>query len=316
MHLGIPLTQLKNFGEHALKRYKLLDKSEAEFRQYLETSTKDERGVLQFIHTLRTEDMLAKSTEEHVENWTPSTKLAKNIRKFIYALLLLPNIQYYSGTVESTVINAMWSSSVKDLPTSNSFNCDQLTSFVAREFSLARHAIKKTIQTSIDKHKGTDIRPVAALATELLKHAPNVNVTLGLYFRLVLICSHVVQNHPISEFWNKVDEQLDELHREGPENFVIALETLYEDDLELYDDPTQPKNSRLATMLGTPAQSGSRISALAPKIQHVAKKQGTKRKCRTHEPEDDKPEPEQGPEPSGDHPLDEEDAQAGGNNGN
>jgi hypothetical protein len=33
--------------------------------------------------------------------------------------------------------------------------------------------------------------------------------------------SHVMQSHPISEFWNKVDEQLDELHREGPENFAM-----------------------------------------------------------------------------------------------
>jgi hypothetical protein len=106
MHLGIPLTQLKNFGERALKRYKLSDESEAEFRRYLEvrlpptkillsfmlncaqTSTKDERDMLQFIHTLRTEDMLAKSTEERVENWTPSTKLAVCSSTLIYTVII------------------------------------------------------------------------------------------------------------------------------------------------------------------------------------------------------------------------------------
>lgn len=106
MHLGIPLTQLKNFGERALKRYKLSDESEAEFKRYLEvrlpptmillsfmlncaqTSTKDERDVLQFIHTLRTEDMLAKSTEERVENWTPSTKLAVCSSTLIYTVII------------------------------------------------------------------------------------------------------------------------------------------------------------------------------------------------------------------------------------
>jgi hypothetical protein len=94
------------------------------------------------------------------------------------------------------------------------------------------------------------------------------------------------------------------------------LETLYEDDLELYDDPTQPTKFKTGDNVGEASPKWlQNLSALAPKIQHVTKKQGTKRKRRTHEPEDDEPEPEQGPEPSGDHPQDEEDAQAGGNDG-
>jgi hypothetical protein len=138
--MGLPLiAQLKNFGDRTLKRIKLSDESEAEFKRYLEvrmppipfmiqivtcfqTNSKEERDALQFIHTLELKDMLVKSSEERSENWTPSSKLAvraflarntlrshsplsqKQIRKFIHALLLLPNIQYYSGTVESTVI--------------------------------------------------------------------------------------------------------------------------------------------------------------------------------------------------------------------
>jgi hypothetical protein len=98
--------------------------------------------------------------------------------------------------------------------------------------------------------------------------------------------------------------------------YISALETLYEDDLELYDDPTQPTKFKTGDNVGEASPKWlQNLSALAPKIQHVAKKQGTKRKHRTHEPEDDEPELEQGLEPSGDHPQDEEDAQAGGNDG-
>jgi hypothetical protein len=57
------------------------------------------------------------------------------------------------------------------------------------------------IQTSIDKTKGAEIRHITAMAAELLKHAPNVNATYGLYFRLALIVSflHVFRSslmHP------------------------------------------------------------------------------------------------------------------------
>ncbi|KAJ7738440.1 hypothetical protein B0H14DRAFT_3516015 [Mycena olivaceomarginata] len=243
--MGLPLIpQLKNFGDRTLKRIKLSDESESEFKRYLETNSKDERDALQFIHTLELKDMLVKSSEERSENWTPSSKLAKQIRKFIHALLLLPNIQYYSGTVESAVI---------DLPAADSFDCDQLTSFVARELSLARYAMKRTIQTSMDKTKGAEIHHITAMAAELLKHAPNR--------------SHITQNHTAAEFWTKVDEQLQELHLESPEEFVGALETLYEEDLELY-----PIEGDVKFKVGS---------------NFVSKKQGTKRKRRQVEPEEE-----------------------------
>ncbi|KAJ7306991.1 hypothetical protein DFH08DRAFT_493408 [Mycena albidolilacea] len=187
----------------------------------------------------------------------------------------------------------MRSSNIKDLPATDSFDCDQLTSFVARELSLARYAMKRTIQTSIDKTKGAEIRHITAMAAELLKHAPNVNATYGLYFRLALIRSHIAQNHSNAEFWTKVDEQLQELHLESPEDFVGALETLYEEDLELYQIEGDVKFK-----VGSNVGEGSpkwlqNLSALAPKIQFVSKKQGTKRKRRQLEPEEED-EPDQG----------------------
>ncbi|KAJ6490872.1 hypothetical protein C8R45DRAFT_1096419 [Mycena sanguinolenta] len=286
LHLSLPSATLKSFGERTLKRVKLSSESEAEFKRYIETASKDERDALHFVHILQVKDILAKSVEERSENWTPSNKLAKNIRKFDHALLLLPNIQHYSGMVESAVVKAMRASNIKELPVAESFECDQLASVVSRELALARSAMKKTIQNSMDP-KNTEIRAIAALASKLLKHAPQVKATLALYYRLALIRSHIPLNHSNNEFWDKVDQQLEELHSESPEDYVGALETLYEEDCELYkssDKTTFKTGNHVGD--GSP-QWLQNLSKLAPSIQRVTKKkQGTKQKRGT-EPEDD-----------------------------
>jgi hypothetical protein len=41
---------------------------------------------------------------------------------------------------------AMRDSNVKELPAPGSFDCDALTKFVAREFSIARYSMKKTVR--------------------------------------------------------------------------------------------------------------------------------------------------------------------------
>ncbi|KAJ7834739.1 hypothetical protein B0H14DRAFT_3709204 [Mycena olivaceomarginata] len=288
--------QLKSFGDRALKRIKLTDESEAD-----QTSSK-ERDALQLIHILELKDIFSKSTEERVENWTPSSNLAacvsaielKTIRKFIWALLLLPNIQYYAGTVEDTVIvSCNATSNIKELPSPDSLECDKLTSFVAREFSLARYAIKKTITVSLDEAKNADTKNIAGLAVELLLHAKSVNATRGLYFRLAFIRAHVKENHSAGEFWSKVDEQLEELRRESPEDFVAALETAYEDDIVHGGDPDKTEFKT-----GNPVGDGSpkwlqNLSAVAPLIRRVPKKQGNKRKRRAEPEEEDEQEEEE-----------------------
>ncbi|KAJ7231851.1 hypothetical protein B0H12DRAFT_1146168 [Mycena haematopus] len=293
--LGVT-TQLKNFGERTLQRIKLSDESEAEFKRYIEMASKDERDALHFVHTLQLKDMVNKSTEERSENWTASTKLAKTIRKFIYAVLLLPNIQYYCGTVESTVISAMRASGVKELPDVDSLECDQLTSFVAREFSLARYAIKKMIQNSVDETKGTETRHIAALAEELLKHALNVKPMLGLWYRLALIRSHIALNHSTAEFWDQVDKQLEELHHQPPNEYVDALETVYEEDLKAFGDPAKRTFKPGDHVNASSPKWLQNLSALAPKVQRVVKKKGNKRKRHVVEPEDDEDNTEQVPE--------------------
>jgi hypothetical protein len=42
----------------------------------------------------------------------------------------------------------MRSSNIKDLAAADSFDCDQLTSFVTRELSLARYAMKRTVHAT------------------------------------------------------------------------------------------------------------------------------------------------------------------------
>ncbi|KAJ7848618.1 hypothetical protein B0H14DRAFT_2767459, partial [Mycena olivaceomarginata] len=183
----------------------------------------------------------------------------------------------------------MRDSNVKELPAPGSFDCDTLTKFVAREFSIARYSMKKTITSSVEKDADTGY--IGALAAELLTHTTAVNATLGLYFRLAFICAHIKTNHAANEFWTKVDDQLEELHSETPQEFVVALELIYNDDIELY---VTPVGSTFKT--GDPVSDSSPqwlryLSTAATQVQWV-KKQGTKRKRRAQADDEEGEEPE------------------------
>jgi hypothetical protein len=94
------------------------------------------------------------------------TSLQKNIQKFIWALLLLPNVQWYAGTNENTVIvstftfiavqhlltglsmqQAMRNSNISDLPPLESAECEVLVKDVAREYSVQRSTLKKKVSS-------------------------------------------------------------------------------------------------------------------------------------------------------------------------
>ncbi|KAJ7692182.1 hypothetical protein B0H14DRAFT_3046910 [Mycena olivaceomarginata] len=160
----------------------------------------------------------------------------------------------------------MRDSNVKELPAPGSFDCDTLTKFVAREFSIARYSMKKTIASSVEKDADTGY--IGALAAELLTHAT--------------ARAHIKTNHAANEFWTKVDDQLEELHSETPQEFVAALELIYDDDIELY---VAPVGSTFKT--GGPC----RLSTAATQVQRV-KKQGTKRKRRVQADDEEGEEPE------------------------
>ncbi|KAF8168643.1 hypothetical protein K438DRAFT_2064569 [Mycena galopus ATCC 62051] len=187
------------------------------------------------------------------------------------------------------------------MPASGSFDCDTLTKFVAREFSIARYSMKKTVwqllisppisyltftQITSSTEKGADTGYIAALAAELLTHAPTVNATLGLYFRLAFIRAHTKANHTANEFWTKVDDQLEELHSETPQEFVAALELIYDDDIELYVAPVGSAFKTGDPVGDTSPQWLQNLSAAAIQVRRI-KKQGTKRKRRAQAVDDE-----------------------------
>ncbi|KAJ7866240.1 hypothetical protein B0H14DRAFT_3442510 [Mycena olivaceomarginata] len=155
----------RNFGEQALKRIKLDTDSEAEFRTYIEMPNQEERNAMQFLHTLRVEALLDKSLQVRISTWKSSPSLLKNIRKFIWAILFLPNVQWYAGMVENTIIQAMRNSNISDLPPLESTECDVLVKDIAREYSVQRSTLKKQITETIGKNID-----IATLTADLLAH--------------------------------------------------------------------------------------------------------------------------------------------------
>ncbi|KAJ7306670.1 hypothetical protein DFH08DRAFT_824623 [Mycena albidolilacea] len=276
--LTLPLAtrtnQLRNFGEQALKKIKLDTESEAEFRTYIETSNPDERNAMQFLNTLQVKAFLSKSLQDRVTTWKSSPSLLKNIRKFVWALLLLPNVHWYAGTNENTIIEAMRNSNTPDLPPSDSTECEGLIKDVAREYSVQRSTLKKKIADTLVGKK-VDI---ATLTASLVVHSEHVNATMGLYLRVALIRLHCSQGHSTAAFWPKIDEQLAELRNEGSEELVSALQIVYEDDIETHGDPAKSEFKTGAAVSSANPKWLRNIHSLAPLIQRFSRQQGTKRR--------------------------------------
>ncbi|KAJ7078982.1 hypothetical protein C8R43DRAFT_965920 [Mycena crocata] len=227
---GTSMAQLKNFGERELKRAKLNAATESEFRAYITTNSKDEHDVLAVLWTLQLRDQISKLTQDTTESWSPTRVLEKASRHFIYSLLLLPNLQLYSGTLAEAILLAMRAVNTPDLPSADSIHVDELSSWLGDEISQARYAIKK-------KNIGLN---VADLAAELLSqaHAQHVPATLGLYMRLALIRRNVAQKHNANKFWGKIDEEMEAFRAEGSQAFIDAIQDLYEADVAQYSDPS------------------------------------------------------------------------------
>ncbi|KAJ7264552.1 hypothetical protein B0H12DRAFT_1068789 [Mycena haematopus] len=213
----IPHTdRLKSFGERALKRIKLTEESQAEFRQYIEAL----------------EDLLNKGIEEQDASWKPSKQLAKTLRDYIWTLLLLPNIRYYSGTVENAIISAARANKVKGLPLKNTNETPEVVKWLAASSVLS--GIKSSMKA------GSELENVADLASALLERTPGLNPTLGLFHRLAYIRRHLrCHKHSALEFWPKVDSGLNELSRRRGMKFS------FEEDIEKHGDPVQSHPSPL-----------------------------------------------------------------------
>ncbi|KAK6975044.1 hypothetical protein R3P38DRAFT_3335211 [Favolaschia claudopus] len=291
---GISDTErLQNFGERLLKRVKVNEDTRAEFMQYIQTTNQQERDALHVFHLLHTKELLVNTTEERLKEWKPSKELAKVIRDHIWTILLLPNIKYYSGNVEAQIISTMRTNKVKELPAADSEEAPDLIKFVARELSLFRSQMKKEIADSLEDD---ETRNIANLAEQLLEHAPWVNPTLGLYYRIAFIRRHLrVHKHSISKFWGEVDAELEELHGVSAEEHLQSLRCGYDEDVVLFGDPTKtPHRPKSDTFTADCAKRLKALSAAAAKVQTLGKKakntKNRKRK-RAAEPEEEEAEP-------------------------
>ncbi|KAJ6495097.1 hypothetical protein C8R45DRAFT_1133340 [Mycena sanguinolenta] len=287
--LATRTNQLRSLGERALKKVKLDSETEAEFRTYLETTSQDERNMMQFLHTLHVESMLSQSLQVPVSAWKSSPALLKTIRKFIWAMLLLPNTQYYAGTNESTIIEAMRKSDVPNLPPIDSAGCEGLVKDVAREYSVQRSTFKKKINDTLPNKKVD----VATLTASLVAHSEHVNATLGLYHRVAFVRLLSTRGYTNAEFWTQVDKELAALHAGEPEDRILAFQIAYEDDIQAHSDPAKSKHKT-----GTAVESSSprwlqNLSALGPKIQRFSRRHGTKRKRPSTLDTDHEDEPEE-----------------------
>ncbi|KAJ7080437.1 hypothetical protein B0H15DRAFT_953623 [Mycena belliarum] len=223
------------FGLRALKQVKLGEPTERLFKRYLETEKQEERDVLQFLYTLEAVDLISGLLEHRGQEWQPSSELLKKIRKFVKAILILPDIRYYAGAVEVAVIQAMRDSGVAQLPDADSDDMDGLKSTVARQLTLDRSTLKSLVKRSMSK----PVLDMASLAVQILsKFSGSKTHTLGLYQRLSLIRYHLGKNHPVDKFWAEVDSELDELHKAGPTEYVMALQACYDDDMIKFPGPS------------------------------------------------------------------------------
>ncbi|KAJ7827759.1 hypothetical protein B0H14DRAFT_2595076 [Mycena olivaceomarginata] len=233
-------------GERALKKVKLDSETEAEFRTYIETTSQDERHMMQFLHTLQVESMLIQSLQVPVSAWKSSPALLESMRK----------------------------SDVPNLPPVDSAGCDGLVKDVAREYSVQRSTFKKKVNDTLPNKK----IDVATLTASLVAHSEHVNATLGLYHRVAFVRLLSTRGYSNAEFWTKVDDELAALHAGAPEDRVLALQIAYEDDIQAHGDPANSKHKT-----GTGVESNSprwlrNLNTLVPQIQRFSRRQGTKRK--------------------------------------
>ncbi|KAF7332982.1 hypothetical protein MVEN_02404400 [Mycena venus] len=215
---------------------------------------------MQFLHTLQVEALLNKSLQARISTWKSSPSLLKVMRKFIWALLLLPNVQWYAGTNENTIIQVMRKSNIPGLPPVDGVNVQRST------FK------KKVADSMVDGNKLN----VATLTASLLGHSEHVNATLGLYFQIALVRLHCTWGHSNADFWPKIDEELAELRQAGSGELVTALQIVYEDNIQTYGDPAKsPFKTGAGVGEGSPTWL-QHLHSLAPLIQRFSWCQGTK----------------------------------------
>ncbi|KAJ7203368.1 hypothetical protein GGX14DRAFT_570243 [Mycena pura] len=271
------MPQLKSAAERALKRIKVSNETAAEFRRWSETANRDERDAMTTLWVLNTNEKLDKFMVAKTEDYKPSDALVKIIRKYGWALVLLSNIHYYAGTLEDAIIAAMRESDVKELPEEDSLEHSELVKFIGGELTTIKYITKKAVIDSLEKK--SDIRNIAKLTEALLHHAKQVPVTFGLYMRIAFMRHHVLQNHPNKSFWYKLDDDLQDLRKETPEDFIAALRYVYDEDVKQFGDP-QVTGITTGDPIGEKSPKWLRnLTREAARIVRAVKKQGKRKRA-------------------------------------
>ncbi|KAJ7189317.1 hypothetical protein GGX14DRAFT_580794 [Mycena pura] len=306
--------QIKRFGERLLGRIKLTEENAAELLRFCETASPEERTVLQFAHTLLVEDQILEMQEHRAQNWSMTSTQKDAAKEYTRAILLLPNTQFYSGSVEATIITAMRANKkITGLPSEDGPDAKTLKQAIGRILSQEKNIKDSTTTTDVAAQN------IAVLAESALSMSTHVKPTLGLYYRLAFIRTHVRKNHSDHRFWAEVDAELEILHDAGPTEFVSAMDTNLEDDMELFGHYTK---STVKHHLGSVITSSTpawlkKLYDLAPRIQRIStssKTRGVKRRrIQVAEPENDGEGEGAG---EGDDNADEGEVEGGGRDGN
>ncbi|KAJ7189339.1 hypothetical protein B0H12DRAFT_1246603 [Mycena haematopus] len=260
---------MKNTGERALKNRKLNNDAQSDFRRFLETSHPLEREALHQLAILEVRALLQDNTEQRQQRWEPSKELSKTIRAF----LVMPNLQYYGGSLSATIIEVMRKSGVPGLPEDDALLKDCLSHPLSVDKNTIKSTLKKSMNTEIEEE-----RNIAYVTAKILSSfGVPVEPTLSLYYRFALIirdislisvkCSsffiqrtELAKHHSNETFWMEVDKVLEEFHKE--ENF--------KDDMSKYGDPAKTDFKLAANAVAANAPKWLKnVHDFAPKVRRL-----------------------------------------------
>ncbi|KAF7357266.1 hypothetical protein MSAN_01321800 [Mycena sanguinolenta] len=295
---------MKSAGERALKSRKLNDNSQADYRRFLETPHPLEREAIHHLAVLEVRELLQDNIEQRQQNWQPSKDLSKIIKKNIRALLVMPNVQYYGGSLAQTIIDAMRKSGTPGLPEDDS----DIRDYLGHLLSVDKNTIKTTMK---------DERNIAHATAKILSSfslSQSVQPTLSLYYRFALIRTELKKNHTNDVFWTEVDKVLDEYNKDGSTHFVLCMKENFSDDVDEYGDPAKTDIKLFTEPLTNKAPKWLKhIHDLAPKVRRL---DGVKsRKWRRTEVDEEEDEPVDG-DGSGEEPGNGDGDGDGNSNGN
>ncbi|CAK5284257.1 unnamed protein product [Mycena citricolor] len=287
---------VRTFGERLAKDGNLSVEGEAEFRRYYETLNKDERDTFGAFLVVQTKDLLRKLTDNVASSpkdveYSPADSLVKISRKYVWAILCLPNLAYYTGTIEAAVISTLNIMKNKHVPDLDAPDYNNFLSWLGRQISLYRSIMKTHVSDSL-KTRNKDKKNIAFVCAQILDHVDSsVNPNRAFYMRVAYMRYHLKKGHPVKAYWDKVDEEMEQLRNAGPTHLILGLEEVYNDDIATYGNPADTDYTIGESALPKDSPKWlSALSAQAAKVQRFSRKQGKKRSRQQRDEDEDEDE--------------------------